>query len=126
VARLKNSADFLEICVKAFLPYLDEVILVAEKSTDNTSEICEKLVREHPDKIKYFYYEYEVFFRNSEQPMPPTNSVHSFAYFTNYAFSKTSYQYVMRLDDDILPIPKFWKNLKNIYINNTGKYLLYH
>ncbi len=127
VARLKNSADFLELCVESFLPYLDEIILAAESSEDGTNEICERLQKKYPDKVKYFFYPYKVRFRDYDGPdQPTTDSVHSFAYFTNWAFSKTSYKYVMRLDDDILPIPDIWEEMRNYVLGNEpNEYVVY-
>jgi glycosyltransferase involved in cell wall biosynthesis len=128
VARLKNSADFLTIVVEAFLPYLDEIILVAEQASDSTNEICQELASKYPDKVKYFLYEHEVRFRSYDgDNQPTTDSIHSFAYFTNWAFSKSTYRYVMRLDDDILPVPETWEKMRShIMKNNPNEYLLYY
>lgn len=114
--------------MEAFLPYLDEIILVAEQASDGTNEICKDLVSKYPDKVKYFLYEHEVRFRSYDgNNQPTTDSVHSFAYFTNWAFSKSSFKYVMRLDDDILPIPETWSNMRKYIIENQpNEYLLYH
>ena len=128
VARLKNSADFLEQVIKAFLPYLDEIILVAEQATDGTNEICERLAKEYPDKVKYFFYPFTIRFRDYDgDDQPTSDSVHSFAYFTNWAFSQSTYKYVMRLDDDILPIPETWEKMrKYILEKQPNEYLLYY
>lgn len=64
VARLKNSADFLKLTVESFLPYLDEIILVAEESADDTIEICKQLSEEYPSKVKFFFYPHKVRFRD--------------------------------------------------------------
>lgn len=128
VARLKNSADFLEGVVRAFLPYLDEIILVAEQATDGTNEICERLAQEYPDKVRYFFYPFAIRFRDYDwDDQPTSDSVYSFAYFTNWAFSKTTYKYVMRLDDDIFPIPETWEKMrKYILEKQPNEYLLYY
>ncbi len=128
IARLKNSVDFLEVVVEAFLPFLDEIILVAEQASDGTNELCETLTKKYPDKVKYFLYEHEVRFRSYDgADQPITESVHSFAYFTNWAFSQSTYQYVMRLDDDILPIPETWKKMREyILTKKPNEYLLYY
>lgn len=127
IARLKNSADFLEPVIEAFLPFLDEIILVSEQADDGTNEICEMLAKKYPNKIKYFLYEHEVRFRSYDwENQPTTDSIHSFAYFTNWAFSKSSFKYVMRLDDDILPVPETWQRMrKYIFKYEPNEYLLY-
>lgn len=128
IARLKNSADFLEVVVESFLPYLDEIVLAAEQWTDGTNEICERLAKKYPDKVKYYFFPHKVNFRDYEWKTPPTTeSIHSFAYFTNWAFSKSTYQYVMRLDDDILPVPETWNAMrKYILESRPNMYLLYY
>ena len=42
-ARLKNWWDFLEQVIESHLPFMDEIILVDNDSTDNTWEICQNL-----------------------------------------------------------------------------------
>ncbi len=128
IARLKNSIDFLEVVVEAFLPFLDEIILVAEQASDGTNELCESLAKKYPDKVKYFLYEHEVRFRSYDgADQPTTESIHSFAYFTNWAFSRSTYQYVMRLDDDILPVPETWTKMRKYILEKTPhEYLLYY
>jgi glycosyltransferase involved in cell wall biosynthesis len=128
VARLKNSADFLENVVEAFLPYLDEIILVAEQATDGTNEICERLAQAYPEKVKYYFYPFTIRFRDYDgEDQPTSDSIYSFAYFTNWAFSRTTYKYVMRLDDDILPIPETWEKMRTYILKNTpNEYILYY
>ena len=128
IARLKNSADFLETVIESFLPYLDEIILVAEQASDWTNEICEKLAKKYPDKVRYFFYPFAIRFRNYDwDDQPTSNSIYSFAYFTNWCFSKSRYKYVMRLDDDIIPIPETWERMRQyIFEKLPNKYLLYY
>ena len=55
-----NSAAYMEKCVYSLLPLGDdiEIILVNDGSTkDNTAEICDRLVEEHPDIIKAIHKE---------------------------------------------------------------------
>ena len=128
IARLKNSADFLTPVVEAFLPYLDQIILVAEQADDGTNALCETLAKQYPDKVKYYLYEHEVRFRSYDgADQPTTESIHSFAYFTNWAFSKSTYKYVMRLDDDILPVPETWEKMREYILSKEpNEYLLYY
>ena len=55
-----NSADYMEKCVYSLLPLGDdiEIVLVDDGSTkDNTAEICDRLVEEHPHIIRAIHQE---------------------------------------------------------------------
>lgn len=104
LGRFKNSQDFLEICIKSILPFVDEVImLVDQNSTDQTDHICRQLEQKFPEKCIYYAYTPQVFPGNHPQwATTPDNSVHALSYFYNYCLSKASYKYVMKFDDDML------------------------
>lgn len=78
--------------------------------------------------MKYFFYPFTIRFRNYDGDDQPTSeSIYSFAYFTNWAFSKSKYKYVMRLDDDILPIPEVWEKMRKYILEESpDRYLLYY
>lgn len=111
VARLKNGDDFLEKVIESHLPFLDELILVDNMSTDKTKEICLSLKKKYPQKIKFFEYKYDVFPPWTEEKIE-TNSLHSLAYYYNWCFSKTKYSHVMKVDDDNLLIPERFKKIR--------------
>lgn len=114
-ARLKNGADFLEKAIESHLPYVDEIILVDNNSTDNTAEICEKFAKNFGEKVKFFRYTPEVVAVGNEKwAETPENSVHSLVYYYNWTLSKTTCQYVMKLDDDIIATPEIWKYFQKI------------
>jgi len=77
--------------------------------------------------VKYFFYPFTIRFRNYDGDDQPTSeSIYSFAYFTNWAFSKSKYKYVMRLDDDILPIPEVWEKMRKYILEESpDRYFLY-
>lgn len=115
-ARLKNASDFLEVSVTSLINYVDEIILVENGSTDNTREICNSLHKKYPGKIRIFQYTPKVYplfsddFKNC-----PENSVHNFAYMSNFALSKVSYKYAIKMDDDGLFLGENMKTtLRNI------------
>lgn len=124
VARLKNAEDFLEVVIESHIQFLDEIILVDNKSIDNTKNICLRLVKKYPTKIKFFEYNYNV--KSLWNYNILENSIESLAYYYNWSFSKSSYKYVMKLDDDNLLIPEKWKKIKNYVMNKQpNKYISY-
>ena len=57
-----NVEDYLEECVDSVLNQSNqnfEIILVNDGSTDTSGEICNRLKKEHPDKIKLIHKENE-------------------------------------------------------------------
>lgn len=125
-ARLKNASDFLWESIESVIEYFDEIILVENNSSDNTWEICKKLQQKFPEKIKIFQYSYEVFPLFSEEfARCPENSVHNFAYMSNFALSKVSYKYALKIDDDgILISENILPFLKNIRTNGIKNFYI--
>lgn len=121
--RLKNAWDFLEETVESAITYCDEIIMVENGSEDNTKDICRRLEKKYPWKIKLYIYEPEVYtLFSSEFSKCPENSIHSFSYMSNYTLSKVNYKYALKIDDDQIFIPEnidsFIKNLRVNGINN--------
>lgn len=124
VARLKNAEDFLKIVVESHINFLDEIILVDNKSIDNTKKICLELMNKYPNKIKFYEYNYDV--KSLWNYNVLANSLESLAYYYNWAFSKSTYKYVMKLDDDNLLIPRKWKEIRKYVIDKKpNRYISY-
>lgn len=117
VARLKNAEDFLELVIESHLPFLNEIILVDNMSTDNTKTICKKLQKKYPEKIKFYEYNYPVFPIWSNNGVQ-SQSIHSLAYYYNWCFAKSKYKYVMKLDDDNLLLPEKWNAIRNCILKH--------
>lgn len=127
-ARLKNADHYLYKCIKTHIDYYDEIVLIDNQSTDKTKEICKKLKREFPNKIKFYEYDYEVYFWWSEQhKQTPSNSIHSLSYYYNWSLSKTSYKYISKIDDDNFMIwEKLWKIRSKILTDQSKNSYYYY
>lgn len=113
-ARLRDSSLYLEKVIEAHLPYLDEIVLVDNNSQDNTWEICQSLYKKYPEKIRIFQYLPEVYrLWTDEYQTCPENSVHDMSYYYNWTLSQTSCQYAMKIDDDHLPLPKEFAQIRD-------------
>lgn len=92
--------------VESIIDTCDEVILVENGSRDNTWEICQELSEKYPQKVRIFRYLPEVYpLFSDEFARCPEDSVHNFAYMSNYALSKVSYKYAIKMDDDGIFLP---------------------
>lgn len=104
--RVKNDGEFLEASVASCIEALDELIIVYNDCTDDSPQIIEKLSRRYPDKIRIYQYLPNVIAWDLSDEhianilngsVPPENTL---AGYYNYALSKTSCKYVMKIDAD--------------------------
>jgi len=126
LGRFKNSADFLEISMRSILPYIDEMIMLVDtSSTDTTLDICQRLALEFPTQCKLYTYDQAVYPWNHEKYVSnQDNSVYALSYFYNYCMSKASYKYVMKFDDDMLCVGEdFWKICNSIRNDGLQSFL---
>ena len=128
IMRVRNDSDFIELCVESCITALDELIIVYNDCCDNSPEVIEKVRKKYPHKIKVYEYPYKVYgigltkelfsYANSL----PDDSPHLLANYYNFALSKVSYQYAVKIDADQLYFEerlKFWCDVykKKIIIN---------
>ncbi len=125
VARLKNADYFLKKCLESHIPFIDELILVDNKSTDKTKDICKELKNKYPNKVKFYEYPYIVNPPSDENDQIPTNSIHSLAYYYNWCFSKTKYSHVMKVDDDNFLIKEKWWEIRKQSLSSKKYYNIY-
>lgn len=112
ILRIKNGAEFLRITIESHLSYFDEIVACYNDCSDSTVSILEELQNLYPDKVKIFEYKpfvHPIF--SVGHNSVSTQDIHSFANFSNFAFSKASYSIVGKLDDDHLAIDR---NLKSV------------
>lgn len=99
-----NAAEFLEKSVLSALPFeeVKEVILVEDKSTDSSLEICKKLETENP-KVKLFQH--------------PDKENHGAAASRNLGIEKSSGAFITFLDADDYYLPNRFDAEKKIFID---------
>ena len=106
--RIKNEASFIENCVNSCISALDELIIVYNDCTDDTPVIVEKMRKQYPDKIKAYAYNHHILSHNlSEEEFEiavnlPDDSPRLHCNQCNYALSKVSYKYAVKIDADQL------------------------
>jgi glycosyltransferase involved in cell wall biosynthesis len=85
----KNEEDFIGLCLEHLIPYVDEIILVDNGSTDRTKEIASQY-----DTVKMFDY-------------PATNNM---AEVRNFSLSKATGDWFLQVDaDEIYPASEMRK-----------------
>lgn len=122
---MKNGDDFLKAAIESHLPYLDELVLVDNGSDDATWSICKEFANKYPNKIKAYQYPYDIRQVGDSKSDSGADSVHSIAYYYNWAFSKSTYQYVMKVDDDNILIPEVWEKIRKKLESKPDSYLAY-
>ena len=82
----QNEEALISLCIRSFLDFSDELIVVDNGSTDSTKEIVRSLQSQHPEKIKFF-------------DVPELSDLYQNR---QYAFERSSYEWIMRADSDFV------------------------
>ncbi len=104
--RAKNEANFLSTCIDSCINSLDELIVVYNDCTDDTEKILKEKLRRYPNKLKIYPFNNNVLSHNlSKEEFEyaislPENSIRLHSTQCNYALSKVSYAYAMKIDPD--------------------------
>ena len=106
IMRVKNDGVFVRDCIESCIDALDELIVVHNDCTDNSVEEIEKMVAKYPTKIRHYAYPYEVWaFHLSKEKFDevkklPEDNPHLFSNYCNFALSKVSADYALKIDAD--------------------------
>ena len=110
--RVKNGEDYLESSILSVIGQVDEIVCVYNDCIDKTESILCQLEKKYPKLIKVFHYVPKVYAPNTTGYLnADENSVHSLAYYYNFALSKTTYCHVFKLDDDEIFFPNILREL---------------
>jgi glycosyltransferase involved in cell wall biosynthesis len=102
--RMKNEEQKIYYCLKSILDVFDEIIVIDNQSSDNSLNIVLDLKKEYDkdNKIKVLSYPFRVARCGDENEATPENSIHSRAYYDNYALSHCSFKFAFRWDADMV------------------------
>lgn len=121
IMRIRNDAQFIAASVDSCIDALDELIIVYNQCTDNSAEIIRQKQKEYPEKIKIFEYKPKVYSVNLTYEdyifakNLPENSEHLLCNYYNFALSKISYKYVVKIDADQIYFTSELKKWCDIY-----------
>ena len=127
IMRVKDDAEFIEACVESCIDALDELIIVYNDCTDNSPEVIKMMQKRYPDKIKVFPYNYHIYALNLTQQeyeyalSLPKDSPHLLCNYYNFALSKVSYQYALKIDADQIYFTEKLKDLCDVVKSKEKK-----
>lgn len=129
--RVKNDAEFIDLCIESCINALDELVITYQVCDDDAPRIIEEKRRKYPHKIKtYFYEPYILSHDLSEAEIEsvrrmPKDSVHLLSNYYNYSLSKVSYKYVVKIDTDQVYFPEKMKEICDAYRNTNQQVITF-
>lgn len=127
--RVKNDAEFIDLCIESCIDALDELVITYQVCDDDAPRIIEEKRRQYPHKIKTYFYEPSILSHKLSKDeiesvkKLPRDSVHLLSNYYNYSLSKVSYRYVIKIDTDQLYFSDKLKEICDAY-RNTGKQII--
>lgn len=121
ILRVKNDAEFLAESVDSCIGALDELIIVYNGCTDESPGIIREKAVQYGDKIKCYEYTPVVYANNLTDEeynfvkQLPENSPHLLANYCNYALTKVSYEFVVKIDADQIYNTEEFRKLCDAY-----------
>lgn len=106
IMRVKNDAEFIEASIDSCIDALDELVIVYNDCSDNSPELIYKKQKQYPDKIKVYEYKHKIYSVNLTKEeyeyakSLPSDSPHLLCSYYNFALSKVTCQYAMKIDAD--------------------------
>lgn len=118
--RVKNDAEFIAASIDSCIDALDELVVVYNDCTDHSPQLIEEKRQQYPTKIRVFEYKHQVIANNLTEEeynyalLLPDDSPNLLCNYYNYALSKTSYMYAIKIDADQIYIKEqllYWRNI---------------
>ncbi|MBA2559371.1 MAG: hypothetical protein H0V07_05685, partial [Propionibacteriales bacterium] len=104
VLRVKNEARSIPWVLPPMFDATQRVLLVDNGSEDGTADVARKVAAQHgaEDRLAVREYPFHVSRCGPEHLATPERSVHSLAYFYNWAFSHVETTYSLKWDGDMV------------------------
>ncbi|MEG2341035.1 MAG: hypothetical protein RSA53_09485 [Odoribacter sp.] len=121
ILRVKNDAEFLAESIDSCIEALDELIIVYNGCTDESPQIIREKAKQYGEKIRYYEYVPVVYATNLMEEeyqfvkSLSDDSPHLLANYCNYALSKVTYKYVVKIDADQIYMREELKTLCDAY-----------
>lgn len=129
IMRVKNDAQFVQQSIDSCIDALDELIIVYNDCMDNSADLIFEKQKQYPEKIKVYEYRHKVYSVNLSKEeyeyakKLPKDSPELLCNYYNFALSKVSCRYAMKIDADQLYFTQKLKDICNLVRNASGKRL---
>lgn len=97
--RLRDEETWCALAIESFLPWLDELVIVVQPSTDGTREIVERYAG---GKVRIYDYPYQSHPRGPGHDNCPADSVYASAWYYNWTLAQSTRTHVVKLDGDMV------------------------
>lgn len=117
ILRVRNDAEFIGECIDSCIGALDELVIVYNDCSDRSPALIEEKRSQYPDKIRVYEYKPPILGNNltgeeyARAKRLPPDSIHLLSNYYNYALSKSTRRYVLKIDADQI---YFGERLKEI------------
>jgi hypothetical protein len=107
VLRVKSEARNLPWVLPGLLRSTDALVMVDNQSVDGSAEVAREVASRHgfADRLRVVAYPFDVSRCGPEHLRTPPDSVHSLAYFNNWAFSHVRTAVALKWDGDMVLTP---------------------
>jgi len=96
--------------IESHLPWLDEVVLIVQKSDDATVELAYQIQQKYPTKIRIAHYPAGVVgIGTPEHFSLPENSIRTMMHLTNWSIYQCKYSWVAKIEGDVIALSTFAK-----------------
>lgn len=123
IMRVRNEAAFLERSVASCINALDELIIVYNDCSDGSEKIIQELQTKYSEKIRAYEYPYKIYgigLTEDEYEWAkslPNDSKHLLCNYYNFALSKVTYRYAIKIDADQIYFGEVLAKLQEICKN---------
>jgi len=107
--RVKNEGEFIKPSILSIIDWVDEVIVALQPSEDNTREMIESI---DSHKIKILDYPFDLLPNGPGFMGQNPSSVHCKTYYYNWTLSKTTYDWALKWDGDMVALPNMEQYVK--------------
>ncbi len=119
--RLRNEIAFVDRAIASHLPFLDELVIIDNNSTDGTWELVQTWADRYPAKVRAYRYTPLVHPVGTRLTRDlPTDHPSSLANYYNYALTRTRHRIAIKIDGDHIAIPHLFEKARDFALAHVN------